>query len=628
MTSIDIVICATTGGRSLARCIDALVAQDSPSAWLALVDLNGNEDAALATAPHVRMLHPGAPGLAAARNAALAASDADVLAFVEDDVVVAPGWLDALRAAWDAAPEHAAAVGGPIELRLPVAPPRWFGEALHASFATLDYGSEPLVLDPARRTLHGANLSVRCAPLRAVGGFWPAYGHRDGRDWLSEEHHAQRELADAGWEVRYDPAVRVARVPAPRILRPGAVLRRRWRYGARLGVVDPPPSTTATLSQAASSAAGAVLAVARRQPAVAVERAARAAQNAGSLLGRPLAARDFRATGPRPFGSRIEHARPPRRRRRAAVQREAGAAILLYHRVAAPTSGSDGMCVAPERFAQQLERLAAHPVLGLDELAELARAGRVPAGAVAVSFDDGYRDTLVEARPRLRAAGIPATVFVTTGHVVAQRPFFWDELERLLVLGTGAAWPSQLTLSFPNGPRAWRTDTPELRDRARRRIHHLIQPASPATIEGVLAELAAWAGAEPVHDGPGAMTIDELRTLAADPLIAIGAHTRQHSNLGFQDEAGQREEIERSRADLRDWLGEAAVGFSYPFGIPGVDFHATTRRLVADAGFRYGVANHPGAVGARSDPYALPRHVVPDLAGEEFSEWLRLRLGA
>lgn len=629
MTSIDIVICATAAGDALARCLDALAAQGPAPLWLAPVDLDASEyDDALRTAwaieHNARVLHPGEPGLAAARNAALAASDADVLAFVEADVVVAAGWLAALRDAWSAAHEHVAAIGGPIGLALRGATPPWFGEALHASFATLDYGGEPLALDPARHTLHGANLSMRCASLRAVGGFLPAYGHRDGRDWLAEEHHAQRELADAGWEVRYEPAVRVTRVPAPRTVRPARILRRRWRYGARLGVVDPPP-TRAAVVQAGNSAVGAALAVARGQPALAVERAARAAQHAGSLVGRSIAARDFRATGPRPFGSMIEHAPPPRRRRTVA-RRGSGAAILLYHRVAEPTSGSDGMCVAPERFAEQLERLGAHPVLGLDELAELARARRVPAGAVAVSFDDGYRDTLADARPRLRAAGIPATVFVSTGHVARQRPFFWDELERLLVLGGGAPWPARLTLAFPNGPRAWRTDTPELRDRARRRIHHLIQPTAPATIDGVLAELAAWRGAAPARDGPRAMTIDELRTLAADPLIAVGAHSRDHTNLGFQDERAQREEIESSRSDLRGWLREEPAGFSYPFGIPEVDFHATTRRLVADAGFRYAVANHPGAVSARSDAYALPRHFVPDLDGEAFSGWLDVRL--
>jgi peptidoglycan/xylan/chitin deacetylase (PgdA/CDA1 family) len=299
----------------------------------------------------------------------------------------------------------------------------------------------------------------------------------------------------------------------------------------------------------------------------------------------------------------------------------ATALVLLYHRVADPASSPDGMCVEPGRFVDQLAQIAAHPVLELAELAELARAERVPAGALAVSFDDGYEDTLVDARPRLTAAGVPATVFVPTGHIAGQRPFFWDALETLL-LGPGPR-PPQLVVSFPDGSRAWRTETPQQRDQARRQIHPLIQPAPPAFIDDVLAEIAAWAGVEPPLDAPRTMTIDELRTLAGDPLITIGAHTVHHTNLGFRDEATQREEIERSRDDLCDWLGAAPLGFSYPFGIPDVDFHASTRRLVADAGFRYAVANQDGAISAGSDPYALPRYFVPDLSGDAFAGWLR-----
>jgi peptidoglycan/xylan/chitin deacetylase (PgdA/CDA1 family) len=574
MPSIEIVICATAGGGGLARCLDAVTAQTSSPVWLALADPggDGHGDAAGA-APDVHVLRTRGPGLAPARNAALAASSADVLAFIEDDVVVAPGWLASLSAAWDAASERVAAIGGPIELDLPAAP-RWFDESLHAAFATLDYGPEALALDPARRTLHGGNLSVRGAALRALGGFWPARGHRDARDWFSEEHHAQRELADAGWDVLYEPAARVFRVPAPETLRPAHILRRRWRYGARAAVAGPPRPARIALPQAASSAAGAALAALQRQPALVVGRSARAAENAGALLGTRIGARDFRATGPRPFGSRIDHAATAPRTRRAAAP-GSGAAILLYHRVAEPTSRRDGMCVAPEHFAQQLERLAEHPVLSLDELAELTRARRVPAGAVAVTIDDGYLDTLVNARPRLSAAGVPATVFVATEHVASQRSFFWDELERLL----GDGPQPQLTLSFPDGTRSWRTETPELRDRARRQIHHLIQPAAPETIDVVLAELAAWANGARQGDDRRPMTIDELRGLATDGLVTVGAHTRRHTNLGFRPEATQREEIEGSRADLCDWLGDTPSGFSYPFGIPGVDFDATTRRL-------------------------------------------------
>ena len=55
---------------------------------------------------------PPGQGLAKARNAALAATTADVLAFVDDDVAVEPGWLAALQRAWATAPDDCGFIGG------------------------------------------------------------------------------------------------------------------------------------------------------------------------------------------------------------------------------------------------------------------------------------------------------------------------------------------------------------------------------------------------------------------------------------------------------------------------------------------------------------------------------------
>ena len=60
---------------------------------------------------------PYGRGLAQVRNAALAATTADVLAFVEDDVAVQPGWFAALQDAWAVAPDDRGCIGGPIVAR-------------------------------------------------------------------------------------------------------------------------------------------------------------------------------------------------------------------------------------------------------------------------------------------------------------------------------------------------------------------------------------------------------------------------------------------------------------------------------------------------------------------------------
>src|SRR3954462_6789511 len=52
-----------------------------------------------------------------ARQRAAADSRSDVIAFVDPDVVVADGWLAALRIAWETSPHTIGAVGGPIRGR-------------------------------------------------------------------------------------------------------------------------------------------------------------------------------------------------------------------------------------------------------------------------------------------------------------------------------------------------------------------------------------------------------------------------------------------------------------------------------------------------------------------------------
>src|SRR4051794_3863412 len=54
-----------------------------------------------------------------ARQEALAGSTADVIAYVDPNVVVPDGWLDALRLAWESSPHSIAAVGGPIRADAP-----------------------------------------------------------------------------------------------------------------------------------------------------------------------------------------------------------------------------------------------------------------------------------------------------------------------------------------------------------------------------------------------------------------------------------------------------------------------------------------------------------------------------
>src|SRR4051794_23968883 len=78
-------------------------------------DAHDEATAALAGRHGARYVALGRPrGINVARNAAIAASSGELLCFLDDDVEVWPGWLDALLAA----PEDYDAFGGPIRPRL------------------------------------------------------------------------------------------------------------------------------------------------------------------------------------------------------------------------------------------------------------------------------------------------------------------------------------------------------------------------------------------------------------------------------------------------------------------------------------------------------------------------------
>jgi glucosyl-dolichyl phosphate glucuronosyltransferase len=224
-------------------------------------------------------------GLSRARNRALAwCEDGDALAFVDDDAVAAPGWYEALAGAWAEAPADLACIGGPIRPRFAEPPPRWLSDPLLPALTLLDLGSERRELDPSATTVYGANVSFRAGPLRAAGGFDPSFGHSGRRVHFSEEDEAQRALARLGYRIAYEPGAAVEHVIPPERLRRGSFLRRRFAYGATLGLRGARPRPLAA-RQAASSAAGALVALATARDALFMERLVRAAENAGVLYG-------------------------------------------------------------------------------------------------------------------------------------------------------------------------------------------------------------------------------------------------------------------------------------------------------------------------------------------------------
>jgi peptidoglycan/xylan/chitin deacetylase (PgdA/CDA1 family) len=81
-----------------------------------------------------------------------------------------------------------------------------------------------------------------------------------------------------------------------------------------------------------------------------------------------------------------------------------------------------------------------HAVIGLAELeAAVARGRDLPARPLLITFDDGWADTVEHALPVLRAHGVPAVVFVATGHIGRAEGFWQEEVFDAVLAGAGGA---------------------------------------------------------------------------------------------------------------------------------------------------------------------------------------------
>jgi glucosyl-dolichyl phosphate glucuronosyltransferase len=290
-TDLRVAVCTNRSPDAVAEALEALRGQVDGDALAVIA--SGRRDPEFLSEPR--------PGLSHARNRALAWAaevGADVLAFVDDDAVVDPGWYSALKARWDEAPADVACIGGPIRPRFSAPPPAWFSHGIAHVLTLLDRGDAVRDIDPDVEAVYGANVSFRVEPLRAVGGFDPSLGHAGARVFFGEEDDAQRALVRMGYRVRYVPDAGVTHVIPPDRLTRGSFLRRRFAFGATLGRRGARGRGPAA-RQALASGLGAAAAAVTGRDALAMERAVRAAENFGVLSARRLPAVSYASTNPR-----------------------------------------------------------------------------------------------------------------------------------------------------------------------------------------------------------------------------------------------------------------------------------------------------------------------------------------
>ena len=302
-----------------------------------------------------------------------------------------------------------------------------------------------------------------------------------------------------------------------------------------------------------------------------------------------------------------------------------GAMILGYHRVADTQNDSFYNCVSPKHFNQHMEILKryAHP-LSIKDMLGLLEEGKVPPKTVCITIDDGYLDTLVEAKPIIEEHGIPTTVFVVTGQMGEE--YWWDEIERHFVHSHSSidvldhcAKELDLGNYFKNGVATDRSKTISL-------IATRMSLLNSINRQQLLEKIRNWSGIDTKNKQPGvrSLTPAELILLGESKLIEIGSHTETHPVLPKLSAQERKFEMSKSKQVLEEILDKAVDGFSFPNG----SFVRDDPVTVSHCGYRYACISENGLANSFDQKYTLPRFWPRNVDGEDFlrflSDWMKI----
>ena len=216
--------------------------------------------------------------------------------------------------------------------------------------------------------------------------------------------------------------------------------------------------------------------------------------------------------------------------------------ILMYHAVVRePLKVADWCFLGEETFRRQIQYLAdTCDVIPLSSALTRMREGGVCRPAAAITFDDGFQNNFEVALPILRDAGLPATIFLTSGLIGTSDTVWFCRLNRAIA-------QTRNRLVEWNG-HCFPLTSIDARVSASATLQSLLKVLPHPRLLGAVREIVLVLGDDPdapvAADSPYRMlSLSAIASMTASGLIELGAHTRSHAILSLLTPEEQLEEI-------------------------------------------------------------------------------------
>ena len=214
---ISAIICTHNRAQYLAKAIQSLVDQRTPKDQYEIIIVdNCSTDSTkevveqFSSVNNIRYIYESTLGLSYARNTGWRNARGKYVAYLDDDAIACPVWLDKILEVFETVTPRPGCVGGKIYPIWEGTRPKWLSDWLLHCLPVVDWSDTPHVLDDLRMEwLAGANIALPADLLKSLGGFTSDLD-RVGNNLLSSgDVFLEKQIIKMGYSCYYHPDIAI-----------------------------------------------------------------------------------------------------------------------------------------------------------------------------------------------------------------------------------------------------------------------------------------------------------------------------------------------------------------------------------------------------------------------------------
>lgn len=234
---VSVIICTLNHAACLQKAIQSLVDQTLPKEQYEIIVVdNGSTDNTKATVEgfkrfeNLRYIYEPVLGLSQARNTGWQNAEGEYVAYIDDDAIACPKWLESIVTAFETVKPQPGSVGGKVIPVWEAERPAWLPKEMENAFAIVDRGDKPRFLTEEHEHHVGCNVVYQREILQECGGFNTNLG-RKGTNLLSNDENLIRSyIRQHNLGIYYNPEICVEHlIPAERLVKRFFYRRAFWQ---------------------------------------------------------------------------------------------------------------------------------------------------------------------------------------------------------------------------------------------------------------------------------------------------------------------------------------------------------------------------------------------------------------